>query len=74
MWRSLACLLVESIACGVVTADVMEALWMCRVKQLTPHQVYIYISGIIICYSLRPLKMKGNGFTFSSLFFRGDPS
>ena len=48
MWRSLACLLVESIACGVVTADVMEALWMCRVKQLSPHQVYIYIYQVYI--------------------------
>ena len=43
MWHSLACLLVESIACSVVTADVVEALWMCRIKQLSPHQVYMLL-------------------------------
>jgi hypothetical protein len=45
VWCSLTCLLLESIRLSVVTTDVIEALWLCRIKQAPAHQRRSVISG-----------------------------
>ena len=40
MWSSLACLLEAIVTLSIVATDVIEALWLCRIRQSSPSEVY----------------------------------
>ena len=40
MWSSLARLLEAIVTLSIVATDVIEALWLCRIRQSSPSEVY----------------------------------
>ena len=50
VWHSLTGLLIETIKLSVVATDVLEALWLCRIRQSPIHQVCVCVC---VCACLR---------------------
>ena len=49
MWSSLSGLLVEVVKAGIAGVDVVEALWMVRIKQSSASKVYIQCVCVCVC-------------------------
>jgi hypothetical protein len=48
VWSSLACLLEAIVTLSIVATDVIEALWLCRIRQSSPSERQSVIRGSVV--------------------------